>query len=251
MLKISLFVLAIFAACQVEAGRLPSSKRFQRQEVLSSAPYPPSGFKPDGEEFELPTENVLPETSAEQLEGNSGIETFDRLKTNVKSEKLVQQQSAKIQTNVAAAPAVQPLNFVSPVLAKIQAVPVQPQLAYKFPLNYATYLQPNLVSGQLQQFVGQQQLVGQQQILGQQQVVGQQPSVELPIQKSFLQPNGQFEVQQASSQPAVDLPNQPVINAQFQQPIQPNFYTNAALQQATFFQQPALFNGQQLLQNYW
>lgn len=246
MLKISLLALAVFAACQVDGGKLPSNRRFQRQEAY---PYPPSGFLPEGNSFELPTENQLPETSAEQLDNNnSELESFNQLKSPVKSEKLVQGQ---LQTNVASVP----VNYVqqtSPVFAKIQAV--QPQLAFNTPFNYAAYqqafLQPSVVAGQLQN-VQQSTLVNgklqQTATLGSVQptVFGsqvQQPAIQLQHPS-----NGQL-------QPTATLGSvQPTVFSQLQQPA----LFNAQLQQpsiySSYFQQPTIYSAplQQLQQNYW
>lgn len=124
MLKLSLLALAVFASCQVDGGK------FQRQEVLEVTPYPPSGFRPEGNGFELPTESELP---VEQLDNKNELEEFNRLR--LKSGKLVQGQFIPQQSSQ-----LQPLNYVQQT-SPIFAAPVQPQLAFNSPLDYAAYLQ--------------------------------------------------------------------------------------------------------------
>ncbi|KAL5291849.1 hypothetical protein ACFFRR_010931 [Megaselia abdita] len=252
MLKISLLALAVFAACQVDGGRLPTNKRFQRQEVLDSAPYPPSGFKPQGNGFELPNENELPEASSEQLDNTSELEEFNRLRSPVKSEKLVQGQ---IQTNVVSAP--QPfVQQTSPLFAKIQAV--QP---FNTPFNYNAYQQPAFY--QQQAFQHQQASVQQVNLsdkLQQSTPQLQQQIVPSSQQTIFQQPfvySGQLQqpalfgakLEQPTVIGTPQLQQPLVFGAQYQQPI----VYNAQIQQPAVYgaqlQQP-LFNGQ-LLQNSW
>lgn len=99
MLKISLIALVILTTCR--------GRRLQRQDVIGSAPYPPSGFIPSGNGFKLPTERELPEV--ELLDDKIEVEEFNRLRLKPSQQHLfgydayiqalLQQQSQPVEPN--------------------------------------------------------------------------------------------------------------------------------------------------------